>query len=81
MFVVLEVLCCVILEVYLKVSLCAVIPEVRGCTLEFSFVVGSCSQRPRFRPNKGFAHNLAIVIILYASIDLKKKKKKILTCR
>ena len=42
------------------VLLCVVIPEVRECILEFSFVVGSCSKRPRFRPNKGFAHNLAI---------------------
>ena len=28
--------------------------------VEFSFVVGSCSQRPRFRPNKGSAHNPAM---------------------
>ena len=34
------------------------------------------AQWPRFRPNKGFAHNLAIGIILHASIELKKKKKK-----
>ena len=33
---------------------------VVGGLRRFSFVVGSCSQRPRFRPNKGSAHNLAI---------------------
>ena len=44
--------------------------------LSFHLSLGSCSQRPRFRPNKGFAHNLAIGIILYASIDLVEKKKK-----
>ena len=54
----LEVLYCVVPEVYLRV-----IPEVQ----EFSFVVGSsCSQRPRFRPNKGSAHNLGIS---FESID------------
>ena len=29
--------------------------------------------RPRFRPNTGFAHNLAMASILHASIDFKKK--------
>ena len=41
----LENLYCVVPEVLF----CVVLPEVRGCTPEFSFVVGSCSQRPRFR--------------------------------
>ena len=62
-FVVIPEVCCYIggLWFYLEVLSCVVIPDVRGCTPEFSFVVGSCcSQGPRFRPNKGSAHNLAI---------------------
>ena len=55
----LEVLCC-FTEGLLEILCCVVIPEVRGWTPEFSFLVGSCSQRPRFRPNKDSAHNLAI---------------------
>ena len=43
------------------------------CTYLVYSLLGA--RRPRFRPNKGFAHNLALGTIPYASIDLKKKKK------
>ena len=34
--------------------------RIREMYLSFHLVLGSCLQRPRFRPNKGSAYNLAI---------------------
>ena len=63
-------------EVYLRFYVVLSYRRFEGCTPEFPFVIGSCSQRPRFRPEKRSAHNLAIGLSCMRVLTYKKKKKK-----